>query len=85
MPGPTWSHDVPGIGRNDQQSDQVFLGIAIAATALGTAPPAWAESDSPFGHLCMVGQCSAPAPIPLRHYDLSQLLAGIRDGLQFAG
>jgi hypothetical protein len=61
-----------------------FLGIAIAATALGAAAPASAESDNPFGHLCMVGQCSTPAPTTVRHYDLSQLRAGIQDGLQFA-
>jgi hypothetical protein len=64
-----------------------FLGIAIAATALGTAAPAWAESDSPFSHLCMVSQCSTPAPATIRHSDLSdlsQVQAGIRQGLQFA-
>jgi hypothetical protein len=61
-----------------------FLGIAIAATALGTAAPASAESDSPFSHLCMVGQCSTPAPATVRHYDLSQVQAGIRQGLKFA-
>ena len=61
-----------------------FLGIAIAATALGTAAPASAESDNPFSHLCMVGQCSTPAPATVRHYDLSQLQAGIQQGLQFA-
>lgn len=64
-----------------------FLGIAIAATALGTAAPASAESDSPFSHLCMVGQCSTPTPATVRHSDLSdlsQVQAGIRQGLQFA-
>ena len=64
---------------------KLFLGIAIAATALGAAAPASAESDSPFSHLCMVGQCSTPAPATVRHYDLSQLKAGLQDGLHFAG
>ena len=63
---------------------KLFLGIAIAATALGTAAPASAESDNPFSHLCMVGQCSTPAPATVRHYDLSQVQAGIQQGLQFA-
>ena len=64
-----------------------FLGIAIAATALGTAAPASAESDNPFSHLCMVGPCSTPAPATVGHSDLSdlsQLQAGIQQGLQFA-
>jgi len=61
-----------------------FLGIAIAATALGTAAPASAESDNPFSHLCMIGQCSTPTPATVRHYDLSQVQAGIQQGLQFA-
>ena len=61
-----------------------FLGIAIAAAALGTAAPASAESDNPFSHLCMVGQCSTPAPTTVRHNDRSQLQAGIRQGLKSA-
>lgn len=63
---------------------KLLLGAAIAAAVLGTAAPASAESDNPFSHLCMVGQCATPAPANGRPYDLSQLQAGIRQGLQFA-
>jgi hypothetical protein len=62
---------------------KLFLGVAIAAV-LGMAAPASAEPDNPFSHLCMVGQCLTPAPATARHYDLSQVQAGIQQGLQFA-
>ena len=64
---------------------KLLLGAAIAAAVLGTAAPASAESDNPFSHLCMAGQCSTPAPATVRHYDPSQLQAGLHDGLHFPG
>ena len=64
---------------------KIFLGTAIAAAAIGTAAPASADATNPFSHLCMVGQCSAPALATVRHApDASQEQAGIQQGLQFA-
>lgn len=62
---------------------KLFLGTAIAAAAIGTAAPASAESGNSFSHLCMVSQCSTPAPSTVRHGDVSQMQAGIQDGMQF--
>ena len=59
---------------------KVFLGAAIAATTIGAAPLAAANTDNPFSHLCMVGQCSTPAPATVRHADPAQLRAGIQQG-----
>jgi hypothetical protein len=64
---------------------KIFLGTAIAAAAMGTAAPASADATNPFSHLCVVGQCSAPAPATVRHTpDVAQERAGIQQGLQFA-
>jgi hypothetical protein len=63
---------------------KLVLGTAIAAAAIGTAAPAAADPGNPFSHLCMVGQCSTPAPAAVRHDDVSQVQAGIRQGLQSA-
>jgi hypothetical protein len=66
---------------------KLLLGATIAAAALATAASASANADNPFGQLCMVGQCSTPAPAISRHSDLSdlsQLRAGIQEGLHFA-
>ena len=64
---------------------KIFLGTAIAAAAIGTAAPASADATNPFSHLCMVGQCSAPAPATVRHApDVAQEQAGIQQGLHFA-
>jgi hypothetical protein len=66
---------------------KLLLGAAIAAAALTTAAEASANADNPFGQLCMVGQCSTPPPAISRHSDLSdlsQLRAGIQQGLQLA-
>ena len=64
---------------------KILLGTAIAAAAIRTAAPASADATDPFSQLCMVGQCSAPVPATVRHApDVSQELAGIQQGLQFA-
>jgi len=63
---------------------KIFLGTAIAVAAIGTAAPASADATNPFSHLCMVGQCSTPAPATVRHADVSQMQAGIQQGMQFA-
>ncbi len=60
----------------------LFLGSALAAAAIGMAAPASADAGNPFSHLCMVGQCSTPAPATARHDDAAQVQAGIRQGLQ---
>jgi hypothetical protein len=60
---------------------KAFVGAAIAATAIGAAPLAAADPDNPFSHLCVVGQCSTPAPAADPHVDPSQLTAGIQQGL----
>ncbi|CNK15946.1 Uncharacterised protein [Mycobacterium tuberculosis] len=60
----------------------LLVGSAIAAAALGLAAPASAQTDNPFSHLCMVSQCPAPAPTTVRHWDPSQVQAGIQRGLQ---
>jgi hypothetical protein len=59
---------------------KLFLGTAIAAAALGSAAPASADAGSPFSNLCMVDQCSTPAPVTVRHDDVSQITAGIQQG-----
>ena len=61
---------------------KVFLGAAMAATAIGAVPLAAADTDNPFSHLCMGSQCSTPAPAGARHVDNSQVKAGIQQGWQ---
>jgi hypothetical protein len=61
---------------------KLFLGSAIAAAAIGTAAPASADADNPFSHLCMVGQCSAPASAAVPHVNTSQMKAGMQQGLR---
>jgi hypothetical protein len=63
---------------------KLLLGTAIAATAIGTAAPASANPDNPFSHLGAVSQCSSPAPGAVRHDDVSQVQAGIQQGMQSA-
>jgi hypothetical protein len=63
---------------------KLVLSTAIAAAAIGTAAPAAADPGNPFSHLCMVGQCSTPAPATVRHDDVSQVQAGIQQGMQSA-
>jgi hypothetical protein len=60
---------------------KLLLGTAIAAAAIATAAPASADPGNPFSQLCMVGQCSTPAPANVRHYDVSQVQAGIQQGM----
>jgi hypothetical protein len=67
--------------RRNNMFAKVFLGAAIAATAIGAAPLAAADADNPFSQLCMVGQCSTPAPASVAHIDPSQLRAGIQQGM----
>jgi hypothetical protein len=62
---------------------KLFLVTAIAATAIGMAAHASADPGNPFSKLCMVSQCSTPAPSAVRHVDVSQMQAGIQDGMQF--
>jgi hypothetical protein len=63
---------------------QLFLGTAIVAAAIGTAAAASATQGSPFSELCMASHCSTPAPGTVRHIDVSQVQAGIQQGMQFA-
>ena len=60
---------------------KLLLGSVIAAAAITTGAPTLAALDNPFGHLWMDGQCSAPAPVVVCHSDVSQVRAGIQDGL----
>jgi len=60
-----------------------ILGTAIAAAVIGTAAPASADPGNPFSQLCMVSQCSTSATATVRHGDLAQVQAGIRQGMQF--
>jgi hypothetical protein len=59
---------------------KLFLGGAIAAAAISTAAPAWADPSNPFNHLWMDRQCSTPAPATVCHSGISQVQAGIQDG-----
>ena len=63
---------------------QLFLGTAIVAAAIGTAAAASADPGNPFSELCMASHCSTPAPHTVRHIDVSQVQAGIQQGMQFA-
>jgi hypothetical protein len=76
-------NDIPAPVRNhgNQKITKLFLSVAIAAAAIGTAALASAEPGNPFSHLCMGSQCSTPAPAGVRHVDISQVEAGIQQGL----
>ena len=62
---------------------KLFLGTAVAFAAISTATPASADASSPYRQLCIVGQCSTPAPAGVRQVDPSQIRAGIQEGMQF--
>jgi hypothetical protein len=76
-------NDIPAPVRNygNQMITKLFLSVSIAAAAIGTAALASADPDNPFSHLCMGSQCSTPAPAGVRHVDISQVEAGIQQGL----
>jgi hypothetical protein len=60
---------------------KLLLGGAIAAAAIGTAAPASADPGNPFSHLWMNSGCSTAAPATGCHRGISQVQAGIQDGL----
>jgi hypothetical protein len=59
---------------------KLFLGAAISAAAISTAPVTSADPGNPFSDLCMDSQCSTAAPATVPHGDVSQVKAGIRQG-----
>ena len=61
---------------------KLFVGTTVAAAAIAMAAPASADAGNPFSQLCVVGQCSTPAPATVRHPDASQVQTGIADGLR---
>jgi hypothetical protein len=76
IPAPEHNHGNPMIAKRS-------LSAAIAAAAIGTAALASADPDNPFSHLCMGSQCATPAPAGVRHVDISQVEAGIKQGWQY--
>lgn len=60
---------------------KLLLGSAMAAAAMSTGAHTSAALDNPFNHLWMNG-CSAPAQATVCHSDVSQVRAGIQDGLR---
>jgi hypothetical protein len=60
---------------------KLFLGAAVAAAAISTAAPTSADPGNPFSNLCMGSQCSTAAPATVPHSDISQMKAGIHQGL----
>lgn len=57
---------------------KLLLGSAMAAAAMSTGAHTPAALDNPFSHLWMNGRCSAA----VCHSDVSQVRAGIQDGLR---
>lgn len=63
---------------------KILFGTAISAAAIAAAAPASADAGNPFSHLCMVSQCSDPAPAAVHHGDAAQVQSSIRQGMQAA-
>jgi hypothetical protein len=61
---------------------KLFLGGAITAAAINTATPAAADPGNPFNYLCMDSHRSTSAPATFSHSGISQVQAGIQDGLR---